>query len=71
MRFTATDGTDLDSLDDLYDLYRKVGWTLDATISNMCTDDRDFALEDIEQAEQLLQYLRQRIESELADSDDE
>jgi len=67
----SVDGTDLDSCDDLYDLYRHVGWTLNATISNMVTDDRDFAIEDIEQCERLLQYLRDRVEKELPETDDE
>ena len=67
----SVDGTDLDSLDDLYDLYRHVGWTLNATISNMVTDDRDFAIEDIEQCERLIQYLRDRVEKELPETDDE
>jgi hypothetical protein len=67
----SVDGTDLDSCDDLYDLYRHVGWTLNATISNMVTDDRDFAIEDIEQCERLIQYLRDRVEKELPETDDE
>ena len=70
MREVSVDGTDLDTCDDLYDLYRHVGNTLDATISNMVTDDRDFALDDIERCERLIQYLRNRVEQELPEIDE-
>ena len=67
----SVDGTDLDSCDDLYDLYRHVGWTLNASISNMSIEHRDFAIEEIEQCERLIQYLRDRVEKELPETDDE
>mgnify|MGYP006279775813 CR=1 FL=1 len=67
----AVDGTDLNKVSDLYEVYRKVGLTLDATISNMSTDDYSNARYDLEQCQELLDFLFERVEQELNNDNDE
>jgi len=69
MTVCAVDGTDLDTVTDLYDLYCKIGYTLHSTVSNMSTDDYSDARYDLQEAQELLDYLIERVEKELNDDE--
>ena len=58
--------SNLDSLD-LYELYREVGLSVDSIVSNMSQDNLDDAKLDIHWCRDLIEYLDDRIQQELAD----
>ena len=61
--------SNLDSLD-LYELYQEVGNSLDSIVSNMSQHDLDDAKLDIQWCQNLLDYLQERVEQELAEDDE-
>jgi len=69
MRTVGVSVSNLDSLD-LYELYREVGNSVDSIVSNMSQHDLDNAKLDIRWCQELIDYLEQRVEQELADDDE-
>lgn len=69
MRTVGVSVSNLDSLD-LYELYREVGLSVDSIVSNMSQDNLDNAKLDIRWCQDLLDYLSERVEQELAEDEE-
>lgn len=69
MRTVGVSVSNLDSLD-LYELYREVGLSVDSIVSNMSQDNLDNAKLDIRWCQDLLDYLQERVEQELAEDEE-
>jgi len=69
MRTVGVSVSNLDSLD-LYELYREVGFSVDSIVSNMSQNNLDDAKLDIRWCQDLLDYLSERVEQELAEDEE-